>query len=102
MSGLDFIPIFTFNKKATQIIAKIEKTGRRAIITRHGRPAVLVERATAGDAERGKREMVSNVKNHTNEIIREIEEKGTRYVVTRFDEPVVILRRVSSRELSIS
>ncbi len=101
MKGLEFVPIFTLNKKATAIVAKVERTGHSAVITRHGRPAALLQRIETGSIEKGKRASVTELQNNTNAIIAEIEGKGTRYIVTRFDEPVAILRKVSAKEFSL-
>ncbi len=101
MKGLEFVPISTFNKKATAIVAQVERTGRSAVVTRHGRPAALLQKVEAGRPEKGRRVTVTELQKDTNHIVADIEEKGTRYVVTRFDEPVAVLRKLSAREFSL-
>ncbi len=100
MKGVEFIRVSEFNKKATEKVAQVERTGRSIVIIRHSKPAAVLEQVQAG-VQKGKHLSVTDLKNDTNAIIAEIEEKGTRHIITRFSEPVAVLRKLSAREFSL-
>ncbi len=102
MKVLEFVLTSAFNKKATSFVAQVERTGHGIVITRNGRPAVLLQKIGAGSPEKWKQLKVSDLMHDTNRIIAEIEGKGARYVITRYGEPVAILRKLSIEEFTLN
>jgi antitoxin (DNA-binding transcriptional repressor) of toxin-antitoxin stability system len=90
-----FINVKNFSKTGTKIVMDIEKSGEAAVITRRGRPVFLLSKATG--KERGKRETVSNLRNHATKVFAELEGSGKRatLIITRDGTPVAVLSRVT-------
>jgi prevent-host-death family protein len=49
MTPLKFKTVSELQKEATQIVAEIEKTGKQMIITKNGRPVVVLQRVSEED-----------------------------------------------------
>ncbi len=46
MINLKFVTVSELRLKTTKIVAEVEKTGRQVIVTKNGRPVVVVQRVT--------------------------------------------------------
>lgn len=44
MVNLKFVTVSELRQRATQIVAEIEKTGKQVIITKNGKPVVMIQR----------------------------------------------------------
>ena len=49
MSPLKFITVTELQQRATQVVAEVERTGKQAIITKNGKPVVVMQRVTEED-----------------------------------------------------
>lgn len=89
---VEFKTVTALSRTATKIVKDIEKTGKRVVITKNGRPVAVLQRVTGKD--RGRKETVSNLKNNALVIIAEIEKAGKPLIITRDGEPVAYLQRI--------
>ncbi len=46
MVNLKFVTVSELRQKATQIVAEVERTGKQVIITKNGKPVVVLQRVT--------------------------------------------------------
>ncbi len=46
MVNLKFVTVSELRQRATQIVAEVERTGKQVIITKNGRPVVVIQRVT--------------------------------------------------------
>jgi len=46
---LKFITVSELRARATRIVAEIETTGEEVIVTKHGKPVVLIRRVAEGE-----------------------------------------------------
>ncbi len=46
MVNLKFVTVSELRQRATQIVAEIEKSGKQVIITKNGKPVVVIQRVT--------------------------------------------------------
>lgn len=46
MVNLKFVTVSELRQRATQIVAEVERTGKQVIITKNGRPVVVLQRVT--------------------------------------------------------
>ena len=46
MTPLRFITVTELQQRATQIVAEVERTGKQVIITKNGKPVVVIQRVT--------------------------------------------------------
>jgi prevent-host-death family protein len=77
----------------------IEETGEAAIITRYGKPILMLLKASG--RERGKKETVSNLRNNATKVLAEAEKSGKRLIITRDGVPVAVLSRVTDDAFSV-
>jgi prevent-host-death family protein len=46
MVNLKFVTVSELRQRATQIVAEVERTGKQVIITKNGKPVVVLQRVT--------------------------------------------------------
>jgi len=46
MVNLKFFTVSELRQRATQIVAEIERTGKQVVITKNGKPVVVIQRVT--------------------------------------------------------
>ena len=46
MVNLKFVTVSELRQQATQIVAEVERTGKQVIITKNGKPVVVIQRVT--------------------------------------------------------
>jgi len=46
MTPLKFKTVTELQKESTQIVAEVERTGKQVIITKNGKPVVVIQRVT--------------------------------------------------------
>ncbi len=46
MVNLKFVTVSELRQQATQIVAEVERTGKQVIITKNGKPVVVLQRVT--------------------------------------------------------
>lgn len=49
MTPLRFITVTELQQRATQVVAEVEKTGKQVIVTKNGKPVVVIQRVTEDD-----------------------------------------------------
>ncbi len=49
MVNLKFVTVSELRLKATQIVAEVERTGKQVIITKNGKPVVVLQRVTENE-----------------------------------------------------
>jgi prevent-host-death family protein len=46
MTPLRFVTVTELQQRATAIVAEVERTGKQVIITKNGKPVVMIQRVT--------------------------------------------------------
>ncbi len=93
MTGVKFVTVSEIERKATQLVAEVEKGKLQIIITKHGKPVALLEPISG--TVTGRKETVSSLKLQSTRIISELIKSGKRVVITRDAESVAILKKIS-------
>ena len=100
MTGVKFITVSDLDRKATSIVAEVEKGKIKIAVTKNGRPVALLQKANG--TETGRKETVSTLKNHAAWIISELVKTGKRIIITRDTEPVALLQKDNRYSISAS
>ncbi len=99
MGKVEFVTVTELSRKATALVAEVERTERQVVVTKKGRPVALLQGTRR--TEKGRRETVTNLKNNALPIISEIEETGKRLIITRDGLPVAVLQKVEDSAFCI-
>lgn len=99
MTGVKFVTVSDLDRKATAIVAEVEKGKIKIAVTKNGRPVALLQKATGTGT--GRKETVSTLKNHAARIITELEKTGKRVIITRDTEPVAMIQKITDTVFSI-
>lgn len=99
MAGVRFVTVSDIDRRATSIVAEVEKGNIKIAVTKSGRPVALLEKAHG--AETGRKETVSTLKNHAAQVISDLIRTGKRVIITRDAEPVAVLQRITDTVFSI-
>ena len=93
MTGVKFVTVSDLDRKATSIVADVEKGRIKVAVTKNGRPVALLEKPR-GTAT-GREETVSTLKHEAARIITELIRTGKQVIITKDAEPVAVLQKIS-------
>ena len=99
MTGVKFVTVSELDKKATAIVAGVEKGKLKIAITKNGKPVAILQRAIG--TETGRKETVSTLKHQSARIISELVKTGKRVIITRDTEPVALLQKITDTVFSV-
>jgi PHD/YefM family antitoxin component YafN of YafNO toxin-antitoxin module len=90
--NLKFKTVTELVRTATAIVRDLEKTGGKVVIVKHSKPVAILRKVTSKD--KGREEIISNLRNKALSVIAEIEKTGKPLIITRDGKPVAFLQRV--------
>jgi prevent-host-death family protein len=99
MTGVKFVTVSEIDRKATAIVAEVEKGKVKIVVTKGGKPVAILQRVMG--TETGRKETVSALKHESVRIIAELISTGKRVIITRDTEPVALLQKMTDSVFKI-
>jgi PHD/YefM family antitoxin component YafN of YafNO toxin-antitoxin module len=99
MTEVIFASISELDKQPTAFVKMAETIKNQVVITKRGKPVVLMRKVTARD--NGRTEPMTNIIKHTHELLSSIEKGHGQIIITRNNQPIVVLKSIGSEAFSI-